>query len=265
MAVSVPSTLPPPELHDRILEALLPQLHLPNSSFLRPVLQILAHRALHSAAHSSPSRPLQLALKLSSSPSATAELDGPILLDLIFAYPNHQNAITTILTRRFDADPTLLDGFANIIIPTLIESLRSPGSVGSASVAVRAMSSLIHAHDDILSLVVSDLRSAMSALQGFYGGLDGDEGLHVKEDVLLLVERILGGAKMDVHSGVQLLGAKSGRPFIDGTLRTDYEAIFNSDAAQDSMEAKVMLKLRASQDQKAKVNVCPGPARRPSP
>lgn len=257
MAVDLPASLPPPELHDRILAALLPQLHLPNPSLLRPIIQILAYRALHSTDYSAPTKPLQVALKLSSAQSASHELDTTLLVDLILAYPNHQNAISTILTRRFDADPGLIEQFANTVVPTIITSLQAAKGNDSVRIAVEALGRLVRAHDDLLSLVVGELKTVLSALQRLYDHLDGDDGLQTKEDVLLIVERLMGGAKLDVHSGAQLLGPKSGKPFVDGSLRTDFEAIFNSGVAQEAISDEVMLKLKASQERKTKANVRP--------
>lgn len=255
MAVSIPPSPPPQELHDRILAALLPQLHLPSPALLRPILQILAYQALHSTTHSSPTKPLQLALKLSSTPSGASELDASLLVDLILAYPNHQNAISTILTRRLDAEPSLLDEFANVILPTSLQSAQSASDTRAVGIAVKALGSLIRSHDDVLSLVVSDLKAVITALQGLYGQLNGDDGLPVKEEILLLAERIIGGAKFDLNSGVQSLGIKSGTPFVDGSLRTDYEAIFNSAIGSDTIPDEVIAKLRSTQDRKARANV----------
>lgn len=260
MATPLPSSLPPPELHSRILAALLPQLQLANTSSLRTILQILAYQSLHSSstATASPSEPLKLALKLSSSPSSTADsgLDVDLLVDLIWAYPNHQNAVSTILTRRFDSDPTLIEHFAETVIPEVLDSVVDSTTIESASIAIKALGGLVRAHDDILSLVVACHSTILSALQGLYGTLTNEGALEIKEEVLLLVERILAGIKTDLHSGLQLLGNKAGRAFVDGTLRTDYEAIFNSHAsAEEGIPDEIMGKLRQISDKKAKTNV----------
>lgn len=252
MAQTTPGSLPPPELHDRLLAALLPQLHLPNPVALRTVLQILAYQSLHSTtntgAHSVPTRPLQLALQLSSSPPPASEnLDLETLVDLVCAYPNHHNAISAILTRRFDADPTILDRLTSEVLPTLTEALR--GDAGQ--VGVKAISTLLHAHDEILSSVVMDPLSLLAALQSLYGKLD----LSTKEDVLLLVKKVLAGAK---ESAKEMMGVRSGRAFEDGSLRTDYDAIFNSGsggADGEPLSDDVLAKLRRTQEGKNKANV----------
>lgn len=179
-----------------------------------------------------------------------------LLVDLIWAYPNHQNAISTILTRRFDGDPTLIEHFAETVIPEVLDSVVDSTTIESARVAIKALGGLVRAHDDILSLVVACHSTILSALQGLYGTLTAEGGLEIKEEVLLLVERILAGIKTDLHTGLQLLGSKSGRAFVDGTLRTDYEAIFNSHASpEEAIPDEVMSKLRQSSDKKAKANV----------
>ena len=261
MALSTPLSLPPPELHGRILAALLPQLNLAHASLLRPVLQILAYQSLHSSSTSSPTEPLRLALKLSSSSPASSGFDADLLVDLIWAYPNNQNAISTILTRRFDSDPTLIEEFAETVIPEVLDTIMDSTTKYSASLAIKALGGLIRAHDDILSLVVACHPTILSALRGMYGSLTGDGGLEIKEDVLLVVERMLAGAKLDLHSGVQLLGPGNGRAFVDGTLRTDYEAIFNGHASinDGGISNEVMGRLKQSADKKSKANVSPPP------
>lgn len=245
MAQTVPASMPPPELHDRIIAVLLPQLRLPNTAALRTVLQILAYQSLHSTTahrHSAPTKPLQLALKLSSTASAAANvLDLDTVLDLIWAYPSHHNAIATILTRRFDADPSILEGLSADVIPALIDTLRKE----QGAVSIKAVAILLQAHDEILGTVVMDPQPLLSALQGVYGKLD----LPVKEDVLLLVKQILAGAK---ESAREYLGHQSGRPFVDGSLRTDYDAIFNNG---EPLSDEIVSKLRQTQSEKIKANV----------
>jgi hypothetical protein len=177
-------------------------------------------------------------------------------VDLIWAYPNHQNAVNTILTRRFDGDPTLIEHFAETVIPEVLDLVIDSTTSDSARIAVRALGGLIRAHDDILSLVVACHSTILSALNGMYGILSGDSGLEIKEEILLIIERVLAGTKTDLHSGLQLLGNKSGKPFIDASLRTDYEAIFNSHGSvEGGISSEVMKKLKLSSDKKAKANV----------
>jgi hypothetical protein len=254
MATPIPASLPPLELHDRILAALLPRLHVPTTSALRPALQTLAYRSLRQLDDTIPTFALQSALSLSN----TDELDASLLADLIWAYPNHSNAISTILTRRFDAQPALVEEFGTIVLPSLLDLLgdkdSSPASVG---VGVRALSTLMRAHDDLLALGVMEMEKVISCLRGVYGRLTkSDTGLKVKEEVLLLVHRLVN-ASGNEEAVKGLMGPKEriggGRAFIDGSLREDYEVIFGGGVIPD----EVMLKLKRFQDERASLGVSP--------
>jgi hypothetical protein len=181
---------------------------------------------------------------------------------LIYSYPNHGNAISTILTRRFDALPSLLEDFGTVILPALIEQLRAgkEWTIASIGIAVRVLSTLLRAHDDILALGVMELNTILQCLQETYTRLNGkgkgqgDEGLRVKEEVLLLVHRLVN-AVGDDEVVKRSMGPKEsldvGRAFIDGTLRQDYETIFDGGVISD----EVMLKLKRFQDERASVGV----------
>jgi hypothetical protein len=181
---------------------------------------------------------------------------------LIYSYPNHGNAISTILTRRFDALPSLLEDFGTVILPALIDQLRAgkEWTIGSIGIAVRALSTLLRARDDILALGVMELNTILQCLQETYTRLNGkgkgqgDEGLKVKEEVLLLVHRLVN-AVGDEEVVKRSMGPKEsvdvGRAFIDGTLRQDYETIFDGGVISD----EVMLKLKRFQDERASVGV----------
>jgi hypothetical protein len=252
MTLSLPASLPPPELHDRILSALIPQLHLPNISILRTTLQILAYQSLHFKAHSSPTKPLSAALRLST----THELDCPLLCDLVWAYPNHGNAISTILTRRIDAQGDLLEGFGNIL-NSLVSRL-STLSVKEVGPTLKALAGLIRSHEDILTLAVIEAKSIVIAFKDLYPKLRGDDGMRLKEEIMLIVHRIMNASagnedtiKSFLGPITSRLGAETGRVFVDAPIRQDYETVFEG----GELSEDVLRLLERFQNERASIGV----------
>jgi hypothetical protein len=251
MTLSLPASLPPPELHDRILSALIPQLHLPNISILRTTLQILAYQSLHFKAHSSPTKPLSTALRLST----THELDCSLLCDLVWAYPNHGNAISTILTRRIDAQSDLLENFGTVLNSVVSRLSTHPKEIGST---LKALAGLIRSHEDILTLAVIEAKSIVTASKDLYPRLRGDDGMRFKEEIMLIVHRIMDASagnedtiKTFLGSITSRLGAETGRVFVDAPIRQDYETVFEG----GELSEDVLRLLERFQNERASIGV----------
>jgi len=251
MTLPLPSSLPPPELHDRILSALIPQLHLPNISILSTTLQILAYQSLHTKSHSSPTKPLSTALRL----SVTHDLDCSLLCDLIWAYPNHGNAISTILTRRIDAQNDLLEGFGGILnslVSRLSTHLKEVGPT------LKALAGLIRSHEDILTLAVIEAKSILTAFKDLYPRLRGDDGLRLKEEIMMIIHRIMNASAgnedtIKSHLGpiTTRLGAETGRAFVDAPIRQDYETVFEG----GELSEDIMGQMERFQNERASIGV----------
>jgi hypothetical protein len=256
MTLPVPSSLPPIELHDRILSVLIPQLHLPNISALRTVLQILAYQSLHSKSHSSPTKPLSAALRLST----THELDVGILCDLVWAYPNHGNAISTILTRRIDAQSDLLEEFGAVLTSLVTRLSTQSGRKDEIAPTLKALAGLMRAHEDILTLAVIEAKSILTTFKDLYPKLKGDDGMRLKEDILLVVHRIMNASAGNEDTIKSLLGpitsrlgAETGRVFFDAPIRQDYETVFEG----GELSEEVVGKLERFQNERASIGVSP--------
>jgi len=252
MTLPLPSSLPPPELHDRILSALIPQLHLPNISILRITLQILAYQSLHTKSHSSPTKPLSTALRLSTN----HELEAPLLCDLVWAYPNHGNAISTILTRRIDAQGDLLEGFGTIL--NWLVSKLSNQSTKEVGPTLKALAGLIRSHEDILTLAVIEAKSIVTAFKDLYPRLRGDDGMRLKEEIMLIVHRIMNASagnedtiKTFLGPITSRLGAETGRAFVDAPIRQDYETVFEG----GELSEDVLTSLERFQSERASIGV----------
>jgi len=214
----------------------------------------LAYQSLHSKSHSSPTKPLSAALRLST----THELDAGLLCDLIWAYPNHGNAISTILTRRIDAQGDLLEVFGTVI--TSLVSRLSTQSAQEVSPTLRALAGLVRAHEDVLTLAVIEAKSILTAFKDLYPRLKGDEGMRLKEDILLVVHRIMNasaGSEDTIKSFLgpitSRLGAETGRAFVDAPIRQDYETVFEG----GELTEDILGKLERFQNERASIGVSP--------
>lgn len=106
----------------------------------------------------------------------------------------------------------------------------------------------MRAHDDILCLTVIEAKSILGALKDIYPRLKGEEGMKIKEDILLIVHRIMnasaGSGNEDTMKSflgpiTSRLGAETGRPFIDAPIRQDYEVVFEGGELSDEVVGKL--------------------------
>jgi hypothetical protein len=126
---------------------------------------------------------------------------------------------------------------------------------------------LIRAHDDILCLAVIEAKSVLETLAGTYSRLKGgDDGLKIKEEILLVVHRIIGASIGNGNGNgneetiKSFLGPPSspgsrGRLFVETNLREDYQAVFESGENQIPLE--IIGKLERFQDERANIGVSP--------
>jgi len=175
---------------------------------------------------------------------------------LIWAYPNHGNAISTILTRRIDAQGGLLEGFGNIL-DSLVSRL-STQSVKEVVPTLKALAGLIRSHEDILTLAVIEAKSLLTALKDLYPELRGDDGMRLKEEIMLIVHRIMNAStgnedtiKTFLGPITSRLGAETGRAFVDAPIRQDYETVFEG----GELSEDVMRLLERFQNERASIGV----------
>jgi hypothetical protein len=175
---------------------------------------------------------------------------------LIWSFPNHGNAISTILTRRFDAQHDLLEGFGSVVT-SLVSRLQAT-DIKEIGPTLKALGGLIRAHDDILCLAVVEAKSILSALKDIYPRLKGEGGMKIKEDILMIVHRIMNASagnedtmKSFLGPITSRLGAEIGRPFMDAPIRQDYEVVFEGGELSD----EVFGKLERFQNERASLGV----------
>lgn len=180
-----------------------------------------------------------------------SNLDTPILLDTILAYPDYPNSLHDLLSRVF-ASPasTFLDDIRSIIIPSLVERLNLHPGAPSLWVASTTIWSLLRAHEELLALLLSEadflipaLRDAYSAISSAGGAEGGDadgEAILAKASVLMIVRALEGsvggmakeGMRRLIHGPPGLLGAegagKGGSFLLVNTLGQDFDLLSSS-------------------------------------
>ena len=174
---------------------------------------------------------------------------------MIWAYPNHGNAISTILTRRIDAQNDLLEGFGGILnslVSRLSTHLKEVGPT------LKALAGLIRSHEDILTLAVIEAKSILTAFKDLYPRLRGDDGLRLKEEIMMIIHRIMNASAgnedtIKSHLGpiTTRLGAETGRAFVDAPIRQDYETVFEG----GELSEDIMGQMERFQNERASIGV----------
>lgn len=248
MTVGLPTSLPPADLHDKVLVILLSRLRpipLTDSAaslpLLRSVLQILAYRSLHlTQLVAPPLHPLHVLLALSE--SSPTSLPISLLLDATIAYPLHVQAINTVLARCFDTDPSLIEQVEHSILPLLLSRIQTATneiSIKKAFPAIRTLLTLIRAHEELLGLVLGEADVYLPVLVKLYSSWKADgsrsdtEGsediLRVKQDSLSIVHELISAMTGEESKEMikRLLGSGGlSSMLVANGLRGDYEAVF---------------------------------------
>jgi hypothetical protein len=105
-----------------------------------------------------------------------------------------------------------------------------------------------------------EAKTILGALKDLYPRLKGEEGMRIKEDILLIVHRIMNASvgnedtiKSFLGPITTRLGAETGRSFIDAPIRQDYETVFEG----GELSEEVLGKLERFQSERASIGVRP--------
>jgi hypothetical protein len=160
------------------------------------------------------------------------------------------------LTRRIDAQSDLLEGFGNIL-NSLVSRLSSQ-SVKDIGPTLKALAGLVRSHEDILTLAVIEAKSILTAFKDLYPKLKGDEGMRLKEEIMLIVHRLMNASignedtiKAFLGPITSRLGAETGRAFVDAPIRQDYETVFEG----GELSEDVVGQLERFQNERASIGV----------
>lgn len=232
MEISVPAGLPPGDLQAKALSALLSRLDISNADIglLKVILSLTARQVLRHG--SMPDiRPLQ-ALQSAIQSLQDASDMPKLLLDIVISYPIHLTALSPIIDSILLSHPTVIETIRTEILPELVTRLRLSDSSSDLGMATRIILSLVRSHEELLGVLLSEADYVLPAMRDAYPKLGRDKpGLGAKSDMLMVCHTLIqvmgasgGGAAMK-----RLMSESAGsskRPLVDGTLRSDYEAIF---------------------------------------
>jgi hypothetical protein len=123
---------------------------------------------------------------------------------------------------------------------------------------LKALAGLIRSHEDILTLAVIEAKSIVIAFKDLYPKLRGDDGMRLKEEIMLIVHRIMNASagnedtiKTFLGPITSRLGAETGRVFVDAPIRQDYETVFEGGGLLED----VLRLLERFQNERASIGV----------
>jgi hypothetical protein len=98
----------------------------------------------------------------------------------------------------------------------------------------------------------------LTAFKDLYPKLKGDEGMRLKEEIMLIVHRLMNASignedtiKTLLGPITSRLGAETGRPFVDAPIRQDYETVFEG----GELSEDVVRQLERFQNERASIGV----------
>lgn len=228
----------------------------PDLDLLQVILSLLTRQEIQNG-HVADVRPLQALRALQSDQKQWSGVkDVPnLLLDMIIAYPTHIEAMTPIIDSILSSCPSILDTIRTEILPELVTRIRLSDSTPDLAVSVRVILSLVRAHDELLGVLLSEADYVLPAFRDAYPKISRDKsGLSVKSDMLVVCHTLIQvmGASGGGEAMKRLMSDSAGsskRPLVDGTLRSDYEAVFERLAGVQQEEIDV---LKAAQEERAR-------------
>jgi hypothetical protein len=255
MTAPIPTTLPPVELQERAVKALLTRLSVeePDISLLKLILAITARQAL-SGGPAADLRPLQA---LQNLPSIPQDLSTEILFNAIISYPTHLVPIGSFIDNLVAQHPGLTESVRTEIIPDLVTRLRLSSSASILGSTAKVLLGLSRSHEELFGVVLSEADYILPALKDAYPKLDRDKaGLRAKSDMLLLCHSLIkvmgqggGGGGEALKRLMDDQAGSSKRVLVEGGLRGDYEAIFERMTGLGDAE---IIELRSIRDDEAR-------------
>lgn len=251
MTLPVPSGLPPPDLHARALTALLARLDVahPDIPTLRATLALTARRSLQDGmVHDV--RPLQALNNIASDGQGEMPLD--MVLNGIISYPTHLVAISSFVDLAITQHPALTETIRTEIIPDLVTRLRLSTASSDLGAASRILLTLSRAHDELLAVILAEADYVLPALKDAYQKLGGDKsGIRAKSDMLVFCDtlvRAMGAGGSARKEALKRLMSDSAGPskqvLVNGTLRSDYEAVFERKAGLEEGQIDTLLQVQ---------------------
>lgn len=255
MAALIPTSLPPAELQDRALKALISNLNVdePDISLLKLILAITARQAL-SGQPTSDVRPLQALSTLSFIPQ---DVSVEILLNAIISYPTNTGAVASFINTVVSRHPGVTESIRTEIIPDLVTRLRLSNASTVLASTARILLALVRSHEELFGVILSEADYILPALKDAYPKLGRDKaGLGAKSDMLLVCRSLIramgdtgGGGKEALKRLMDDQAGPSKRVLVEGGLRGDYEAIFERMTGLGDTE---VVELRRLRDDEAK-------------
>ena len=249
ITAAIPTSLPPVELQDRAVKALLTRLSIdePDFSVLKFVLAITARQALSGQPTTDP-RPLQALLNASAIPQ---DLVVELLINAIVSYPTNLLPIGALVDTLIAQHPGTIESIRTDIIPDLVTRLRLSDSGATLASTAKILLGLQRSHEELFGVVLSEADYILPALKDAYPKLGRDRaGIKAKSDILIVCHSIIramtddkGGASamkrlMDDQAG------PSKRVLVEGGLRGDYEAVFERMAGLRGEEISELHRIR---------------------
>jgi len=255
MAAPIPTSLPPAELQDRAMKALISKLNVdePDISLLKLILAITARQAL-SGQPTSDVRPLQALSTLSFIPQ---DVSVEILLNAIISYPTNTGAVASFINTVVSRHPGVTESIRTEIIPDLVTRLRLSNASTVLASTARILLALVRSHEELFGVVLSEADYILPVLKDAYRKLGRDKAsLGAKSDMLLVCRSLIrvmgdtgGGGKEALKRLMDDQAGPSKRVLVEGGLRGDYEAIFERMTGLGDTE---VVELRRLRDDEAK-------------
>ena len=263
MTAPLPTSLPPLELQDRAVKALLSRLSItePDISHLKLILAITARQAL-SGEPTVDLRPLQALRNVSLIPQDFAP---EILLNTIISYPTNLIPVSSFIDSLVAQCPGVTESIRTEIIPDLVTRLRLSSSPSTLSAAAKILLGLTRSHEELFGVVLTEADYILPALKDAYPKLGRDKaGLRGKSDMLLLCHSLIkvmgeggGGGREALKRLMDDQAGSSKRVLVDGGLRGDYEAVFERMSGLGDAE---IAELRRIRDEEARMDPVSGHA-----
>ena len=260
MAIAIPDSLPPAHLQIRALPALIERLDIarPDLSLLKTVFALSARS--HFRHHAiTDIRPLQALQKtLDNGESVSVE----IIIDAIVSYPSHLNIISTIIDSAIRSDPNLVETIRTLIIPHIVTRLRLSDNTTDLSIACSIILGILRSHEELLGLVLSEADYVLPALKDAYTKLGSDkQSLKAKNDILCICNSLISVMGIHGTGGREALkrlmsdsAGSSKRVLVDGSLKSDYEAVYERKSGIENEEIVILRQLQEDEAKKDPVS-----------
>ena len=250
MTVLFPTSLPPPDVQDKALSAILSSMVSATSladrdRALQLALAISARQTLRQQT------PSLVPLKYLLARSHSEQISTSAVLDAIIAYPTHTTALQPFLSSVFGA-PGFLDTVQADILPGLASRLRNATATVDIAKTLRILLSVARAHQKLLDIAMAESHYLVPTLRQAYSRLPMDKaGLGARSDALLICHMMCQTVSSGEREALKrLMGDGAGpskRPLVEANLRGDYEAIFESLRGLQQEQIVVLQSLRDEQ------------------